>query len=82
MIKVPQSTRIETFLEGVTDEKHWTSHLQSTGLVFALFFAARSLVSSVCSVPTCEHCWSIQDEFTQKGEENRKFVLSHFRNIL
>ena len=34
MMKFPQATRIETFLEGVTDKKHWTSHLQGACLVF------------------------------------------------
>ena len=54
MMKLPQATWIETFLEGVTDK--------STGLpIFKEFVWFAYKVSGVmCSASACEHCWSIE----------------------
>jgi hypothetical protein len=54
MMKLPQKTWIETFVEGVTDKR--------TGLtIFKEFVWFTYKVSGVmCSVSVCEHCWSIE----------------------
>jgi hypothetical protein len=54
MLKLPQATWIETFLEGVTDK--------STGLpLFSeLAWFAYKVSGVMCSASTCEHCWSIE----------------------
>ena len=54
MMKLPQATWIETFLEGVTDK--------STGLpIFKeLAWFAYKVSGVMCSASACEHCWSIE----------------------
>ena len=54
MMKLPQATWIETFLEGVTDK--------STGLpIFKeLAWFAYKVCGVMCSASACEHCWSIE----------------------
>ena len=54
MMKLPQATWIETFLEGVTDK--------STGLpIFKELAWFTYKVSGVmCSASACDHCWSIE----------------------
>jgi hypothetical protein len=54
MMKLPQSTWIETFVEGVTDK--------NTGLsIFKdLVWFVYKVSSVMCSVSVCEHCWSIE----------------------
>ena len=53
MMKLPQETWIETFLEGVTDK--------NTGLpIFKeLAWFAYKVSGVMCSESACEHCWSI-----------------------
>jgi hypothetical protein len=54
MLKLPQATWIELFLEGVTDK--------STGLpLFSeLVWFAYKVSGVICSASACEHCWSIE----------------------
>ncbi len=53
MMKLPQATWIETFVEGVTDK--------STGPIFKeLVWFVYKVSGVMCSVPACEHCWSIE----------------------
>jgi hypothetical protein len=54
MMKLPQPTWVETFLEGVTDK--------STGLsIFKeLAWFTYKFSGVMCSASTCEHCWSIE----------------------
>ena len=54
MMKLPQATWIETFVEGVTDK--------STGLpIFKeLAWFAYKVSGVMCSASACEHCWSIE----------------------
>ena len=54
MMKLPQATWIETFLEGVTDK--------STGLTIfkELAWFAYQVSGVMCSASACEHCWSIE----------------------
>ena len=54
MMKFPQATWIETFLEGVTDK--------STGLPKFKELArfAYKVSGVMCSVSVCEHFWSIE----------------------
>jgi hypothetical protein len=54
MMKFPQATWIETFVEGVTDK--------STGLpIFKELVSFEYKVSGVMySASACEHCWSIE----------------------
>ena len=54
MMKLPQATWIETFLEGVTDK--------STGLTIfkELAWFAYKVSGVMCSASACEHCWSIE----------------------
>ena len=54
MMKLPQATWIETFLEGVTDKR--------TGLsIFKELVWFTYKVSGVmCSVSVCEYCWAIE----------------------
>ena len=61
MMKLPQATWIETFLEGVTDK--------STGLsIFKeLAWFAYKVSGVMCSASACEHCWYSRDGFTLKG---------------
>jgi hypothetical protein len=54
MMKFPQTTWIETFVEGVTDK--------STGLpIFKeLVWFVYKVSDVMCSVTPCDHCWSIE----------------------
>ena len=54
MIKLPQETWIETFVEGVTDK--------STGLnIFKeLVWFVYKVSGVMCSASACEDCWSIE----------------------
>jgi hypothetical protein len=54
MLKLPQATWIELFLEGVTDK--------STGLpLFSeLAWFAYKVSGVMCSASVCEHCWSVE----------------------
>jgi hypothetical protein len=54
MMKLPQVTWIETFLEGVTDK--------NTGLTIFkdLAWFAYKVSGVMCSVSACDHCWSIE----------------------
>ena len=54
MMKLPQATWIETFVEGVTDK--------STGLpIFKeLAWFVYKVSGVMCSASACEHCWSIE----------------------
>ena len=54
-LNLPQTTWIETFLEGVTDK--------STGLpLFSseLAWFAYKVSGVMCSASACEHCWSVE----------------------
>ncbi len=54
MMKIPQATWIETFLEGVVDK--------STRLpIFKeLVWFVYKVSGVMCSASACEHCWSIE----------------------
>jgi hypothetical protein len=54
MLKIPQTTWIATFVEGVTDK--------STGLpLFSELVWFTYKVSGVmCSTSVCDHCWSVE----------------------
>ena len=56
MLKLPQATWIETFLEGVTDK--------NTGLPLfcELVWFTYKVSGVMCSVSVCEHCWSVVRE--------------------
>ena len=76
MMKLPQATWIETFLEGVTDK--------STGLpIFKeLAWFAYKVSGVMCSASACEHCWSIEGWIHSKrrNKVHQKLVekpLSH-----
>jgi hypothetical protein len=54
MMKFPQATWIETFVEGVTDK--------ITGLTIfkELVWFVYKVSGVIYSAPACEHCWSIE----------------------
>jgi hypothetical protein len=54
MMKLPQTTWIETFVKGVTDK--------STGLTIVKEFVwfTYKVSGVMCSASACEHCWSIE----------------------
>jgi hypothetical protein len=54
MMKLPQATWIETFVEGVTDK--------SIGLPICkeLAWFAYKVSGAMCSASVCEHCWCIE----------------------
>ena len=62
MLKFPQATWIETFLEGGVTDK-------STGLPLfkELAWFAYKVSSVMCSASACEHCWSIEGWIHSQG---------------
>jgi hypothetical protein len=82
MMKLPQATWIETFLEGVTDK--------NTGLpIFKeLSWFAYKVSGVMCSVSTCEHCWSIEGWIHSKRRNKihqklvEKLVRTHASLVL
>jgi hypothetical protein len=64
MMKLPQATWIETFVEGVTDK--------STGLsIFKeLAWFVYKVSGVMCSASACEHCWSIEGWIHSKRRNN------------
>ncbi len=82
MMKVPQATWIETFLEGVTDK--------STGLpIFKeLVWFAYKDPGVMCSASACEHCWSIEGWIHSKRRNKlhptlvEKLVRTHTNLVL
>ena len=82
MMKLPQATWVETFLEGVTDK--------STGLtIFKEFVWFTYKVSGVmCSASVCEHCWSIEGWIHSKRRNSlhqtlvEKLVRAHTNLVL
>ncbi len=82
MIKIPQETWIETFVQGVTDK--------ITGLpIFKKLASFAYKVSGVmCSASACEHCWSIQRWIHSKRRNTvhqklvEKLVRAHTKLVL
>ena len=82
MMKLPQATWIETFLEGVTDK--------STGLpIFKeLAWFAYKVSGVMCSASACEHCWSIEGWIHSKRRNSihqtlvEKLVRAHTNLVL
>ena len=82
MMKLPQATWIETFLEGVTDK--------STGLpIFKeLAWFAYKVSGVMCSASACEHCWSIEGWIHSKRRNRlhqtlvEKLVRAHTNLVL
>ena len=82
MMKLPQATWIETFLEGVTDK--------NTGLpIFKELAWFTYKVSGVmCSVSACEYCWSIEGWIHSKRRNKlhqtlvEKLVRAHTNLVL
>ena len=82
MMKLPQATWIETFVEGVTDK--------STGLpIFKELAWFMYKVSGVmCSASACEHCWSIEGWIHSKRRNKvhqklvEKLVRAHTNLVL
>ena len=73
MMKLPQATWIETFLEGVTDKSTALSIFKE----FAWF--AYKVSGVMCSVSACEHCWSIEGWIHSKLEGGIDSVRSWLR---
>ncbi len=82
MMKLPQATWVETFLEGVTDK--------CTGLpIFKELAWFTYKVSGVMySASTCEHCWSIEGWIHSKRRNRlhqtlvEKLVRAHTNLVL
>ena len=82
MMKLPQATWIETFVEGVTDK--------STGLpIFKELASFAYKVSGVMySASACEHCWSIEGWIHSKRRNKihqklvEKLVRAHTNLVL
>ena len=82
MMKFPQATWIETFVEGVTDK--------STGLpIFKeLTWFAYKVSGVMCSASACEHCWSIEGWIHSKRRNKlhqklvEKLVRAHTNLVL
>ena len=82
MMKLPQATWIETFLEGVTDK--------STGLpIFKeVAWFAYKVSGVMCSASACEHCWSIEGWILSKRRNKihqklvEKLVRAHTNLVL
>ncbi len=82
MMKLPQTTWIETFVEGVTDK--------NTGLpIFKeLVWFAYKVPGVMCSVSACEHCWSIEGWIHSKRRNKlhqklvEKLVRTHTSLVL
>ncbi len=82
MMKLPQATWIETFLEGVTDK--------STGLTIfkELAWFAYKVTGVMCSASACEHCWSIEGWIHSKRRNRlhqmlvEKLVRAHTNLVL
>ncbi len=74
MMKLPQATWIETFLEGITDK--------STGLpvfkelVWFTYKVSGVMCDPMCSAPEGEHCWSIEGwiHSQRRNKVNQKLV--------
>ncbi len=74
MMKLPQATWIETFLEGVTDK--------STGLpvfkelVWFTYKVSGVMCDPMCSASEGEHCWSIEGwiHSQRRNKVNQKLV--------
>ncbi len=82
MMKLPQATWIETFLEGATDK--------NTGLsIFKELVWFTYKVSGVmCSESVCDHCWSIEGWIHSKRRNRlhqtlvKKLVRAHTNLVL
>ena len=82
MMTLPQSSWVETFLEGVTDK--------STGLpIFKkLAWFVYKVSGVMCSASACEHCWSIEGWIHSKRRNSlhqtlvEKLVRSHTNLVL
>jgi hypothetical protein len=82
MMKIPQETWIETFLEGVADK--------STGLsIFKeLAWFAYKVSGVMCSVSACDHSWSIEGWIYSKRRNRihqtlvEKLVRAHTNLVL
>ena len=68
MMKLPQATWIETFLEGVTDK--------STGLsIFKdLAWFVYKVSGVMCSASACENCWSIEGWIQRRNRLHQTLV--------
>ena len=82
MMKLPQTTWIETFLEGVTDK--------ITGLpIFKeLVWFVYKVSGVMCSASACEHCWSMEGWIHSKRRNKlhqklvEKLVRTHTNLVL
>jgi len=54
MMKLPQETWIETFVEGVTDK------ITGLSIFKELVWFTYKVSGVMCSASACEHCWSIE----------------------
>ena len=82
MMKLPQATWIETFVEGVTDKR------TELPLFSELVWFVYKVSGVMCSPSTCEHCWSI-DRWIHSKRRNtvhqklvEKLVREHTNLVL